>query len=87
MSPAVAACAACGHVFSEDEALEACPNCCGTERTLKRETVIMDRSDPETTVKLRRVEERRPDGSTEVVEEVTDEFEGSQRRERDSGAE
>ena len=80
MSPAVAACAASGHVFSAQEALGPCPECGGTERTLKRETVVMDRSDPETTVKLRRIEERRPDGSTEVVEEVTDEFEGKRRR-------
>jgi predicted nucleic acid-binding Zn-ribbon protein len=87
MSPAVAACAACGHVFSAQEALGPCPECGGTERTLKRETVVMDRSDPKTTVRLRRVEERRPDGSTEVVEEVADEFEGSKGREQGSGAE
>ena len=86
MSPALAACAACGYVFTDQDALDACPKCGGTERTLKRETVILDRSDPENTVKLRRVEERKPDGSTEVVDKVTDEFEGtSQPRERQDG--
>jgi predicted nucleic acid-binding Zn-ribbon protein len=79
MSPALAACAACGHVFTEQDALDACPECGGTERTLRRETMVVDRSDPDTTVKRRRIEERTPDGSTEVVEKVTDEFEGNRR--------
>ena len=87
MSPAIAACAGCGHVFSEDEAFGPCPKCGSTERTLKRETLIVDRPDPDTTVKLRRIEERKPDGSTEVVEEPTEQFEGMKRRDRSSRTE
>lgn len=77
MSPSMAACANCGHVFSENELLGRCPECGGTERTLHRETVMVERPDPNTTVKVRRVEERRPDGSTEIVDEAVDEFKGS----------
>ena len=69
MSPAWAACAACGHVFSDDEVLGPCPECGGTERTLQREELVVDKPSSETTVKVRRVEERYPDGSTEIVEE------------------
>ena len=74
MSPAVAACAACGHVFSEEDALGACPVCGGTERTLQRVDLRVERPDPETTVKVRHTEERRPDGTTEIVEEAVDEL-------------
>ena len=77
MSPSMAACASCGHVFSENELLGRCPECGGTERTLHRETLVVERPDADTTVRVRRVEERRPDGSTEIVEEAVDEFKGS----------
>ena len=76
MSPAVAACAACGHVFSDGEALGACPVCGGTERTLQREELRVERPDAATTVKVRRIEKRRPDGTTEIVEEPVDQFKG-----------
>ena len=74
MSPAVAACAACGHVFTDEEALGACPVCGGTERTLQREELRVERPDAETTVKVRRTEERRPDGTTEIVEQAVDDL-------------
>ena len=68
MSPSLASCAACGYTFSEREALNPCPECGGTERTLVRETLVVDRSQEARVTKAHRVEERRPDGSCEVVE-------------------
>ena len=67
MSPAVAACAACGHVFAEPEALDPCPACGGTGRTLRRAELVVDRSDPERVEEQLQIQERRPDGSWEVI--------------------
>jgi predicted nucleic acid-binding Zn-ribbon protein len=68
MSPAVAVCARCGHVLAGDEALDPCPECGETERTLRREELVVDHDadEPET---RRQVEERRPDGSLEIVQD------------------
>jgi predicted RNA-binding Zn-ribbon protein involved in translation (DUF1610 family) len=68
MSAASAICAACGHVLSEREALGPCPACGGSERTLRREELVVERSDPGATATVRRVEERRPDGSCDAAE-------------------
>jgi predicted nucleic acid-binding Zn-ribbon protein len=68
MSVASAICAACGHVFSEREALGPCPACGGTERTLRREELVAERSDSVAPATVRRVEERRPDGSCDATE-------------------
>jgi predicted nucleic acid-binding Zn-ribbon protein len=80
MSPALAACAACGHVFSEDEALNPCPKCGATERTLIRDTLVGERSEHDKVVKAHRIEQRQPDGSTELVE-TYEEFEPEKGRE------
>ena len=69
MSPSMAACARCGHVFSEDEALDPCPKCGGSERTLRRDALILAQDDGGSPAEIRRVEQRRPDGSVEVCEE------------------
>ena len=72
MSPSLAVCASCGHVFSEEEALDPCSECGGTARTLRREELVVERSDerePETRLQ---VEERRPDGSQEIVQDVVE---------------
>jgi predicted nucleic acid-binding Zn-ribbon protein len=82
MSSALAACANCGHIFTEQEALDPCPECGGTERTLHRERVMVDRPDDETTVTVRRVEERSPDGSTRIVDEPLDESTSGERDSR-----
>ena len=74
MSPASDVCASCGHIFSDTDALDPCPECGGTERTLRRDQLVIERLDPHRVVELRRVEERRPDGSTEVCQEPVDEF-------------
>lgn len=65
MSPATAVCARCGHVFSDADALDPCPTCGGTERTLRRLEVVIDEAEPGE--EQLEVEERRPDGSIEVV--------------------
>jgi hypothetical protein len=74
MSPALAACAACGHVLADDEALDPCPKCGAKERTLIRDTLVVERPDPERVVKAHRIEQRQPDGSSELVETYEDEL-------------
>lgn len=72
MSPSLAVCTSCGHVFSEQEALDPCPRCGGAERTLRREELVVDRSgdqQPETRIQ---VEERRPDGTSKIVQDEVD---------------
>jgi hypothetical protein len=69
MSPAIAVCASCGHVLAEREALDPCSRCGSAERTLRREELTVDRSDPDRVIEQRRVEELRPDGSCDVTEE------------------
>jgi hypothetical protein len=68
MSPTLASCAACGYTFTEREALDPCPACGSTERTLVRESLVVDRSQEDRVIKAHRVEQRQPDGSCEVVE-------------------
>ena len=65
----MAACARCGHVFSDDEAFDPCPECGGSERTLRRDALILAQDDSGSPAEIRRVEQRRPDGSVEVREE------------------
>jgi Zn finger protein HypA/HybF involved in hydrogenase expression len=67
MSAALAVCASCDHVFSDDEALDPCPKCGGTERTLRREAVVVDRSEAGRVETQLQIEEQRPDGSCEVL--------------------
>ena len=69
MSPSMAACARCGHVFSDDEALDPCPACGGSERTLRRDALVLAQDDSGSPTEIRQVEQRRPDGSVEVREE------------------
>lgn len=73
MNATLAACATCGHLFGEQDSLDPCPSCGGTERTLRRERLAVDRSEPGRTVTVHCVEERQPDGSCEVVEAPLDE--------------
>ena len=70
MSPAMAVCARCGHVFSDEDALDPCPECGGTERTLRRAELVLDEEAVEEQLE---VEERRPDGSVEIVRDPIDE--------------
>ncbi len=70
----MAACARCGHVFSDDEALDACPACGGSERTLRRDALILARDDDGSPAEIRQVEQRRPDGSVEICEERVEHF-------------
>jgi predicted nucleic acid-binding Zn-ribbon protein len=74
MSPATAVCARCGHVFSDEDALDACPECGGTERTLRRAELVLDDEAAEEQVEI---EERRPDGSVEIVRDPIDEERGA----------
>ena len=74
MSPSMAACAHCGHVFSDDEALDPCPECGGSERTLRRDALILAQDDGGSPAEIRQVEQRRPDGSVEVREERVEQF-------------
>ena len=67
MSPSVAVCAKCGHVFSDRDALDPCPECRGTERTLRREELVLDQSDAGQPEEQLEIEERRPDGSVEIT--------------------
>ena len=71
MSPSLAVCTSCGHVFSEQEALDRCPMCGGAERTLRREELVVDRSDEQPETRLQ-VEERRPDGTSKIVQDEID---------------
>jgi predicted nucleic acid-binding Zn-ribbon protein len=64
VSPSTAVCARCGHVFSDEDALDPCPECGGTERTLRRAELVVDESAGAEQVEI---EERRPDGSVEIV--------------------
>ena len=68
MSPSVAACAACGHVFGEQEALDPCPVCGGTERALRREDLVVEPT-ASGVERRRQIEEQRPDGSLDIVED------------------
>jgi hypothetical protein len=72
MGVASAVCAACGHVFSERGALDPCPACGGSERTLRREELVAERSDSDAPATVRHVEERRPDGSCDAAEAPLD---------------
>lgn len=65
MSPSTAVCARCGHVFSDEDALDPCPECGGTERTLRRAELVLDASD--SGQEQVEIEERRPDGAVEIV--------------------
>ena len=76
MSPATAACARCGHVFTDEEALDACPACGSTERTLRRDALALAQDEAGRPVEVRRVERRRPDGSTDLCEEPVEGFGG-----------
>ena len=76
MSPAVAVCARCAHVFAEAEALEPCPECGGTDRTLRREGLVVDRSDPERVEEHVQTQERRPDGTWEITRDPIRDGEG-----------
>ena len=76
MSPSMAACARCGHVFSDDEARDPCPECGGSERTLRRDALILARDDGGSRAEIRQVEQRRPDGSVEVREEPVERLGG-----------
>ncbi len=76
MSPAMAVCARCGHVFSGDEALDPCPKCGGGERTLRRDGLILAQDDGGAPAEVRQVEQRRPDGSVEVRQERVERFGG-----------
>jgi rRNA maturation endonuclease Nob1 len=53
MSSAMAACSACGHVFGESDALDPCPRCGSTERTLRRQELDVDRTDPNQPTRVR----------------------------------
>ena len=68
MSSALAKCSACGHIFGERDALDPCPACGGTERTLSRQELDVDRSDPDRPTRVRRIQELDPDGSEKIVE-------------------
>ena len=70
MSPSVAVCAKCGHVFSEADALDPCPDCGGTDRTLRREELVVEATDRGAMIEQHQVEERRPDGTWEVVQDT-----------------
>ena len=76
MSPATAGCARCGHVFTDEEALDACPACGSTERTLRRDALTLAQDEAGRPIEVRRVERRRPDGSTDLREEPVEEFGG-----------
>ena len=67
MSPSVAVCATCGHVLADREMLDPCPACGGTERTLRREGLVVDRSDPGRVEEQLQIQERRPDGTWEII--------------------
>ena len=74
MSPSLAACARCGHVFSDDESLDPCPECGSAERTLRRDQLVLEATDGGAPVEVREVEQRRPDGSVDVRQEPIDEL-------------
>jgi predicted nucleic acid-binding Zn-ribbon protein len=67
MAASTAICARCGHVFSDWDALDPCPECGETERALRREELVVDRSQSARTEVHHQVEELRPDGSHEIV--------------------
>ena len=69
MSPSVAVCAKCGHVFSDQDALDPCPACGGTDRTLRREDLVVEPTAAGGAVEQHQVEERRPDGTWELVQD------------------
>ena len=85
MSPSMAACARCGHVFSDDEALGPCPECGGSERTLRRDALILAQDDGGAPTEVRQVEQRRPDGSIDVREERVERLGVDVPTERSSG--
>ena len=68
MNPTVAICTACSYVFPDQGALDPCPKCGSTDRTLHREGIVIDRSEPDRVRKKCHIEERQPDGSWEIVE-------------------
>ena len=78
MSPSMAVCAACGHVFSDREALDPCPACGGTERTLRRERIVVDRSDAGRVEEQLQIQERLPDGQWEISRNPLRDDEGEQ---------
>ena len=66
----MAVCAKCGHVFSDQDALHPCPACGGTVRTLWREELVVEPTDQGAAVEQHQIEERRPDGTWEVVQDT-----------------
>ena len=79
MNPAVAICTACSYVFPDQGALDPCPKCGSTDRTLHREGIVIDRSEPDRVLKKRHIEERQPDGSWEIVERPLSNGQGARR--------